>query len=166
MLKSFAKDRRVCENFFENGEGINKLVRCGLLQLTTGSDIVLWRTQISEGATWSSQSDWYLTFTVACYWNTLLSISCSWAWSSDWRKHRHLLSLPGKHLIALAILRRSRQTSRWPFSQSRCRSRRQRMISIPAFATCCSLDELKLSRYIHTLLVSWAFQNKEILKVI
>lgn len=29
MLKNFGKDRKVRENFFENGEGTNKLVTSG-----------------------------------------------------------------------------------------------------------------------------------------
>lgn len=41
MLKNFGKDRKVRENFFENGEGTNKLVTSGLHQYTTGSRIIL-----------------------------------------------------------------------------------------------------------------------------
>ena len=104
------------------------LVCISRLQAVASSFLMKW---ISKGASWSLQSDWKSlpSSTVASYCNTFLSISCSWAGSSDGRKNRHLLLLPGMHQtrmniraeiwlrwsiwwpIVLGILYRSHQTS-------------------------------------------------------
>ena len=128
------------------------LVCISRLQAVASSFLMKW---ISKGASWSLQSDWKSlpSSTVASYCNTFLSISCSWAGSSDGRKNRHLLLLPGMHQTRMNIRAEIwlRWSIWWPmysvsytghtrhlpnlFCKCRCQWWRQIMISMPVFST-------------------------------
>ena len=128
------------------------LVCISRLQTVASSFLMRW---ISKGASWSLQSDWKSlpSSTVASYCNTFLSISCSWAGSSDGRKNRHLLLLPGMHQTRMKIRLKfgcgnrcddqlhsvsyTGHTRHLPnlFCKCRCQWWRQIMISMPVFST-------------------------------